>query len=223
MNPFSQEKVCSSDFMSEDLDLLTRSEIKSWLETIKQIDSLIDHTIESNLGVITNNKNQLTSKIIEECTQLLEEANITRDYDLKNLEIFHGYRFYNKPDNGKMQQLTNNKDAYYGIARTTKFGVAHKHFESDAFNLILEGEGIFTGDPVEKNTFKNFYHGDLLLPGKELEIEIGMTHGHLVKKGSPTMWIFAYQHCGFGLGLSCEGDFHEVSSYDTNQFGSHYE
>jgi 2-oxoisovalerate dehydrogenase E1 component len=24
------------------------------------------------------------------------------------------------------------------------------------------------------------------------------------------MWIFAYQHCGFGPGLSCEGDFHEA-------------
>jgi hypothetical protein len=208
--------------MENDLKYLTRSEIKRWYEQIKRIDAVIEETAEAAMPTVANNHNRLPSKLITACNQLLDEAGVARTYNIADIEVFHGYRHYNKPDGGKMARLTRNPDAYYGILKTTRFGVAHRHFSSDAFNLVLEGEGIFAGDPIDKGVFRRFYHGKRLIPGSELEIPLGMAHGHLVKKGS-TMWLFAYQHCGFGVGLSCEGDFHQISGYDTAQFGPEYD
>jgi hypothetical protein len=208
--------------MESDLKYLTRFEIQQWHEQIKRIDSVIDATVEAAMPTVASNHNRLPHQLINTCNALLDEAAVVRTYDIANIEVFHGYRHYNKPDRGQIARLTGNPDAYYGILKTNRFGVAHRHFSSDAFNLVLEGEGIFAGDPNDDGVFEHFYHGTKLVAGRELELPLGMAHGHLVKKGS-TMWLFAYQHCGFGVGLSCEGDFHQLPGYDTAQFGPDYQ
>lgn len=221
-NIFTRQHICSTTFMEDDLVHLTGPEIKKWFDEIKHIDSIIHTIYESHLPAISQNRNKLPQQLIDRCNNLLAQSGNTFTYDLNNLEVFHGYSFYNLPDGGNMRQITNNPEAYYGIAKASKYGEIHRHFHSDAFNLILEGQGVFTGDISEKDRFRNFYHGMQLVPGTELEIEIGMAHGHLVRKGCD-MWIFAYQHCGFGTGLSCEGDFHKIPKYDISQFGSLYQ
>jgi hypothetical protein len=142
-------------------------------------------------------------------------------YNLNNFEAYHGYTVYAYTDGGRINKQSGNPDLYYGIAKTNSFGVAHTHKLSDAFNYIVEGEGVFTGDPADKNKFAHYYHGIPLVKDTELEIPIGMTHGHLVKKGVD-MWFFFVQECGFKPKLKCVGDFYIKEGYDKEQFGPYY-
>ena len=58
-----------------------------------------------------------------------------------------------------------------------------------------------------------------MVAGAEFEIPIGMTHGHLVKKGHD-IWFLFVQECGFKPKLRCAGDFYMIKDYDKNQFGT---
>jgi hypothetical protein len=80
---------------------------------------------------------------------------------------------------------------------------------------------VFTGDPEDQGKFNFYYHGAPMAAGKEFEIPTGMTHGHLVRKGSD-IWFLFVQECGFKPNLRCAGDFYTVEGYDKNQFGPYY-
>lgn len=214
--------VCRSAFMHETLCNLSQEQVQGWRDKMSAIDAVISGDIEANWQEIQANQGKVTKEIADRLREKLASAGIETDYDLENIEFFQGYTFYTNPDNGALSRLMNNPEMYYGVARTTSVGKPHVHHESDAFNLVLSGEGVFTGNPEDEGKFPNYYHGLKLEKGVEIEIPIGMTHGHLVKHGSD-LWFFALQQCGFGKGKKCEGDFHSAENYDLTQFGPEYQ
>jgi hypothetical protein len=213
--------LCSSQYMSGSLGSLSREQVRSWFEMIKMVDDIIYPIVELCTDRCVKNKSLLPNDIVEKLHDLLRVLAPDLSYDLRNIQIFHGYIFYTNPDHGELIRRTGNPDLYYGIARASEIGAPHRHAESNAFNFILEGEGIFLGDLQDTNRYKKNYHGISLQPDLELEIPVDMTHGHLVKKGS-VIWFFALQECGFGPKKSCEGDFILRQDYDIAQFGDEY-
>jgi hypothetical protein len=193
-----------------------------WYKEVVAIDSIIAKDIADNYELIEKNNTHLPQDLIEKLTEKIKLADIETKYELKNIEVFHGYVYYVFPDNGLKITETSNPDLNYGIAKATVQGLPHRHFESPSFNYILDGEGIFTGDPYEEGMFNFFYHGKKLIKDTEIEIPIGMTHGHLVKKGS-VIWFMAVQECSFAPDKGCAGDFYKLPRYDKNIFGSDYQ
>jgi hypothetical protein len=207
--------ICSSDFNTETLKFFSMEQVNIWFSAISKIDRSTSEIISQNLAKIYENTNKLTPDLIAKL------QNISSEYNWNNFEAYHGYTVYAFPDDKKIVQESGNYDIYYGLAKATSYGITHQHFESDAYNLVLEGEGIFIGNENEKDLFKNFYHKKFLLKGSEFEIPKGMTHGHLVKKGKP-VWFLFVQVCGFKPGLNCEGDFHITENINIQEYGDDY-
>lgn len=177
--------------------------------------------IETSLAKFTANQNCITPELEINFTNKLSYLGISTDYHFPNLEAYYGYTVYAFPDKGEINFKSSNPDLYYGIAKTNSFGIAHTHKLSDAFNYILDGEGVFTGDPRDDGKFNFYYHGKRMVKNSEFEIPKGMTHGHLVKKGSD-IWFLFVQECGFKPKLRCAGDFHIINDYRRDQFGPYY-
>jgi hypothetical protein len=213
--------LCSTSYMSQSLGLLTREKARRWFEEIRRLDFHLAKELEKCAEDCSRNRSRLPDHHVVRLKAHLRSQGLKTSYDLRNIEVFHGYVFYTNPDHGQFIQESHNPHAYYGFAKSTALGYPHQHHKSDAFNFIMEGEGIFLGDPREKNRFPHFYHGLPFYRDMELQIPMGMTHGHLVKTGS-TVWFFAIQECGFGPGRACEGDFHPALSYDLKSFGPDY-
>ncbi len=207
--------------MEKSLKFFNKELMYRWLEECKKIDDVLKDSIEKNLEKFEQNQNCITRELEIDFTKRLAETGTSSHYCLPNLEAFHGYTVYGFPDGGEINSQSGNPDLYYGIAKTNSFGIAHTHKLSDAFNYILEGEGVFTGDPEDKDKFDFYYHGSPMIKDAEFEIPIGMTHGHLVKKGND-IWFMFVQECGFKPKLRCAGDFHTIEDYDKEQFGPYY-
>lgn len=213
--------ICSTNYMERTLKYFVKKEMMDWYEEIRKIDKIISEDIESNYALIAKNKTKLTVELINILNKKIINAGIVTEYDLSNIEVFHGYIYYVYPDNGLKIKITGNEDINYGIAKSMVQGLPHRHFKSDSFNYILDGEGVFTGDPMEKGMFDHYYHGKSLIKDTEIEIPIGMTHGHLVKKDS-VLWFMAIQECSFAPNKGCAGDFHKLPEYDKSIFGQDY-
>ena len=210
--------ICTTNFMENSLKFFNRELIYRWLEECQKIDSLLKEDIGANLEKFSQNENCLPVDLENDFVKKLSGSTY---YNLANLEAFYGYTVYAFPDNGKINQESGNPDLYYGIAKANVFGIAHTHKLSDAFNYILDGEGVFTGDPKDEGMFDFYYHGKPMIKDAVFEIPIGMTHGHLVKEGND-IWFLFVQECGFKPKLKCAGDFHTIDDYDRAQFGPYY-
>ena len=213
--------VCSTNFMDKSLKFFNKELVSQWFDECKKIDEVLKKDIEGNLDKFAANQNCITQELRTEFEKKLSDAGISYNYFFPNLEAYYGYTVYAFPDKGEINKKSGNPDLYYGIAKTNSFGIAHTHKLSDAFNYILDGEGVFTGDPKDEGKFPFYYHGKPMVKNTEFEIPIGMTHGHLVKIGSD-IWFLFVQECGFKPKLRCAGDFHTVDGYDRNQFGPYY-
>jgi hypothetical protein len=207
--------------MNNALKFFDKELVYAWFEECKKIDAVLKENIEKGLDKFAANENCITSELEKEFLAKLTEANVSHSYHFPNMEAYHGYTVYAFPDKGEINAKSGYPDLYYGIAKTNSFGVAHTHKMSDAYNYILEGEGVFTGEPTDEGKFDFFYHRKPMITGAEFEIPIGMTHGHLVKKGSD-IWFFFVQECGFKPKLRCAGDFYTVENYNKDQFGPYY-
>ena len=218
---FMATPICSTNFMKESLKSFTKEQTYVWFEECKKLDKVLNGSIVKNLDKFTENESCLPEEFKSEFETLLKNSNVNSEYDLSNIEAFHGYTVYGFPDNGKIALESKNADLYYGIAKAEVFGVTHTHELSDAFNYILEGEGVFTGSQKDEGKFNFYYHGQSMVKDSSFEIPKGMTHGHLVKEGKD-LWIFFIQECGFKRKLKCVGDFHVIDGYDKAQFGPYY-
>lgn len=207
--------------MKDSLKFFTKELVYSWFEHCKKMDAVLKDEIEGNLEKFAKNQNCLPGELEARFVKALKDSSIPLSYNLANLEAYHGYSVYAFPDNGKINKDSGKPDLYYGIAKANVFGVTHTHKLSDAFNYILDGEGVFTGDPEDKGKFPFHYHGRPMVEGAQFEIPIGMTHGHLVKKGND-IWFLFVQECGFKPKLRCAGDFYTVNGYNKGQFGPYY-
>lgn len=213
--------ICETHFMESSLKFFNKELVYAWFEECKKIDSILAEDIQGNLLKFAQNGNCLPADLLVDFQKKLKEADIFTNYNFANLEAFYGYTVYGFPDDGKINTESNNSDLYYGIAKASTFGVAHTHRLSDAFNYILDGEGVFTGNPADKDRFNFYYHGKPMVKDTSFEIPIGMTHGHLVKEGN-SIWFLFVQECGFKPKLRCAGDFHIVDDYNKGQFGPYY-
>jgi hypothetical protein len=217
----NQTPVCSTEYMKNSLRHFSKEEAQDWFTTAKRIDEVLAPHVEASIEEINKNQNMLSETMIADFKKLLINAGIDTEYDLKNLEAFYGYTVYAYCDNKKKVNDSNNPDLYYGLAKATKYGKAHTHALSDAFNYVLEGDGVFTGDPEDEGKFDHYYHGTPLVQDMAFEIPIGMTHGHLVKENK-SIWFLFVQECGFKPDLRCAGDFHLKDGYDSGQFGPYF-
>jgi hypothetical protein len=218
----TKSDICSTDYMHETLKYFSKEEMYEWWHEIQTIDGVISGSIKEAFARIAANKTKIPSELVKSLQRQLKRAGIRTDYDLRHIEVFHGYVYYVYPDNGLKTIQTGNCDLNYGIAKATVQGLPHRHFESPAYNYILDGEGVFTGDPLERGMFRSFYHGKRLKRDVQLEIPVGMTHGHLVKRGS-VLWLLAVQECSFAPDKGCAGDFHFLPNYDLRIFGTGYQ
>ncbi len=207
--------------MESSLKFFNKELIYRWLEECKKIDSVIKESVEKSLDAFAQNENCLTSELEVDFKKLLADSGISTTYNLANLEAFYGYTVYGFPDNGEINKESGKLDLYYGLAKANVFGITHTHKLSDAFNYILGGEGVFTGDPEDEGKFPFYYHGKPMIKDTEFEIPIGMTHGHLVKQGND-IWFLFVQECGFKPKLRCAGDFYTINDYNREQFGPYY-
>jgi hypothetical protein len=215
--------VCSSEYLSAELRHFRRGNVAEWFREIKKIDRLILPVLAEllNTGEFRASESKPPEWILSRLKSACDSAGLKYSYDLSNLEIFHGYRHYSFPDNGERRRLIGTPSCYYGIACANLIGAPHFHDRSDSFNLILAGEGVFTGDKADLDRFGRCYDEQVLQPGVELEVPAGMTHGHLVRGGS-ALWFFAYQTCGFQPGSACVGDFNRIPDYNVARFGPDY-
>jgi hypothetical protein len=213
--------ICSTDYMKDSLKFFNREQVYKWLDLCKQMDAVLDPLIQKHMPEIAANQNMVTAELANKFAETLSQHSIPLSYNLANFEAYHGYSVYAFTDSGEINTKSDNPDLYYGLAKATVFGVTHTHKLSDAFNYVIEGDGVFTGDPSDEGKFNNYYHGTPLLKDTAFEIPIGMTHGHLVKKDTD-MWFLFVQECGFKPNLKCAGDFHVRDGYDTKQFGPYY-
>ncbi len=201
------QRVCSTDYMLSSLQCFSLDEIRNWHAVLAKIDAAIRNFVVRNLDFFKSNGGMVPSELVEPLRREIANRNML-EWNPSTLQAFEGYRVYEFPDGGNARNRSGNPDLWYGLAMAESYGQVHIHLESNAYNLVVSGKGIFRGEPGDSR-FANNYHGDLLIEGKELEIPIGMPHGHDVSEGSQ-LWILFVQECGFRQGLRCAGDFHTI-------------
>lgn len=206
--------VCTSNYMRSTLQHFSLEDVRDWHDKLTTIDSAIRDFVVDNLCAFDSNHGMIPSELLNQLDAAIG-CHETLGWVPSTLQAFDGYRVYEFPDQGRIKILAENSDLWYGLAMAEKFGQVHTHHQSDAFNLVLSGHGTFRSDPMDDRFLKN-YHNDVLEAGKELEIPIGMSHGHEVVDGDH-LWILFVQECGFRQGLRCAGDFHVNAELGTDQ------